>query len=191
MKLSVCCITYNHEKFIAQAIESFLMQQTDFDFEIVIGEDCSTDNTRSILGAYEKKYPQKFNILYNKKNMGVMPNFIQALKACQKLEDFQRGRQIIQQYSTKLGDLFRSRTHPFPRTCKRDYDRRKRYRCAQRAARTCARAATSRETPPADANTPCSNHPPRSCPPCAARLSANCFACPPRRIQSPGSRHEC
>ena len=46
--VSVCCITYNHEPYLAQAIESVLMQQTDFAVEMVIGEDCSPDNTRAI-----------------------------------------------------------------------------------------------------------------------------------------------
>jgi len=46
MKLNVCMITYNHEKFIAQAIESVLMQKTNFDFKLVIGEDFSIDRTR-------------------------------------------------------------------------------------------------------------------------------------------------
>ncbi len=49
MKLSVCMITYNHDAYIRRAVESVLAQETDFDFEIVIGEDCSTDGTRHIL----------------------------------------------------------------------------------------------------------------------------------------------
>lgn len=47
--VSICCITYNHEKFISKAINGFLMQETDFSYEILIGEDCSTDNTRDIV----------------------------------------------------------------------------------------------------------------------------------------------
>ncbi len=43
--VAVCIVTYNHEKYIAQTIDSVLMQKTDFDFEIVIGEDCSTDRS--------------------------------------------------------------------------------------------------------------------------------------------------
>ena len=46
MKLSVMLITYNHEPFIAQALESILAQRVNFDYEIVVGEDCSTDRTR-------------------------------------------------------------------------------------------------------------------------------------------------
>lgn len=80
--VSICCTTYNHEKYIAQAIEGFLMQQTDFEFEIVIGEDCSTDLTAQIIKEYEEQYPQKFNVLYNRKNIGVTPNWKQTLHAC-------------------------------------------------------------------------------------------------------------
>jgi glycosyltransferase involved in cell wall biosynthesis len=53
-KVSVFMITYNHEKFIAQAIESVLMQKTDFPFELVIGEDCSTDGTGEIVREYSR-----------------------------------------------------------------------------------------------------------------------------------------
>ncbi len=65
MKLSVSIITYNHEKYIAQAIDSVLMQKTDFDFEIIIGEDDSQDNTREIVKKYKEKYPEKINLFLN------------------------------------------------------------------------------------------------------------------------------
>ena len=57
--VSVFMLAYNHEKYIAEAIESVLMQKTDFDFDIVIGEDCSTDATRHIVLEYAQKYPNK------------------------------------------------------------------------------------------------------------------------------------
>lgn len=82
MKASVCCITYNHEKYIAQALDGFFLQQTDFDFEIVIADDASRDGTRSIIESYMQRYPGRINYIRNEPNMGVMPNFTQALKAC-------------------------------------------------------------------------------------------------------------
>ena len=82
MKLSVCMITYNHEKYIAQAIDSVLMQEVNFDYEIVIGEDCSTDNTRGILLEYQKKYPNKIKLLLRDKNLGMMHNFVNTLNNC-------------------------------------------------------------------------------------------------------------
>ena len=55
--LSVNMITYNHEKYIAQALDSILMQKVNFKYEIVVGEDCSTDRTRAILLEYKEKHP--------------------------------------------------------------------------------------------------------------------------------------
>lgn len=75
-------VTYNHEEFIAKAIESALMQRTNFDYEIVIGEDCSTDKTRNIIIDFENKYPDKFRLLLNEKNLGGHRNFAQTLQAC-------------------------------------------------------------------------------------------------------------
>jgi len=65
IKVSVCIITYNHEKFIAQAIDSVLMQEVDFDYEIIIGEDDSTDNTRNIVKEYKERYPEKIRLFLN------------------------------------------------------------------------------------------------------------------------------
>lgn len=72
--VSVICVTYNHEKYIREALDSILMQQTDFDFEIRIGEDCSTDGTREILREYEKNYPNRFHMYYREKNLGATKN---------------------------------------------------------------------------------------------------------------------
>ncbi|MEK4129136.1 glycosyltransferase [Solibacillus sp. FSL W8-0474] len=55
--VSIHCLTYNHENFIAEAIESFLMQKTNFMFEILIHDDASTDRTPEIIKEYELKYP--------------------------------------------------------------------------------------------------------------------------------------
>lgn len=80
--VSICMITYNHEKFISEAIEGVLMQKTNFPIELVIGEDCSTDNTRSICIEYQKKYPDLIRLLLPDKNLGMHSNFIATLKAC-------------------------------------------------------------------------------------------------------------
>lgn len=84
MKVSVAMITYNHEQFIAQAIESALMQQVNFDYEIVIGEDCSTDITRSIVISYQQKYPHKIRLLLPETNLGINRNFMATLQSCQR-----------------------------------------------------------------------------------------------------------
>jgi glycosyltransferase involved in cell wall biosynthesis len=65
MKASVSITTYNHERFIAQAIESVLMQETDFDYKIIIGEDDSSDGTREIVKAYKAKFPEKIKLFLN------------------------------------------------------------------------------------------------------------------------------
>ena len=67
--VSVHMITYNHEPYIRQAIEGVMMQKTDFEFELVIGEDCSTDMTREICFEYQKKYPDKIRVLWSQKNL--------------------------------------------------------------------------------------------------------------------------
>ena len=67
--VSVHMITYNHEPYIRQAIEGVMMQKADFEFELVIGEDCSTDKTREICFEYQKKYPDKIRVLWWHKNL--------------------------------------------------------------------------------------------------------------------------
>jgi glycosyltransferase involved in cell wall biosynthesis len=69
-KVSVMVITYNHEKYIAQALESVLMQQADFHFEINVIEDCSTDRTQEIIMRYVRQYPDIVKPFFNKKNIG-------------------------------------------------------------------------------------------------------------------------
>jgi glycosyltransferase involved in cell wall biosynthesis len=86
-KVSVAMITYNHGGFIAQAIESVLMQETDFPVELVIGEDCSTDNTRRIVREYAERYPNVIHALLPEHNLGMYPNSVAVVNAC-------RGRYI-------------------------------------------------------------------------------------------------
>lgn len=82
MKVSVLMITYNHEEFIEEAIESVLMQKTNFEYELVIGEDCSTDNTRNIVKAYKEKYPNIIKLNLQESNVRGRKNFISTFSLC-------------------------------------------------------------------------------------------------------------
>lgn len=81
--VSVNMITYNHAPFIAQAIEGVLQQKTNFPFELIIGEDCSTDGTREIVFEYQKKYPQIIRVIMSDQNVGAKINSRRTKKACQ------------------------------------------------------------------------------------------------------------
>lgn len=72
--VSVIMLTYNHEKYIRQAIDSVLMQEVDFEYEILIGDDASTDKTVEILKEYKKKYPEIITLYLNNVNVGVSRN---------------------------------------------------------------------------------------------------------------------
>jgi glycosyltransferase involved in cell wall biosynthesis len=82
VKLSVAMITYNHESFIRQALESVLAQRVNFDYEIVVGEDCSTDGTRAILTDFYHRYPERIVPLLHDQNLGALRNFQATLAAC-------------------------------------------------------------------------------------------------------------
>ncbi len=79
--VSINCITYNHEKYISKAIEGFLMQKTSFDFEVLIGEDCSTDNTLKIVRKYEEKHPHLIKVITANHNVGTFENGLRLLEA--------------------------------------------------------------------------------------------------------------
>lgn len=81
-KLSVVVLAYNHEKFLRQALDSVLMQEVDFDYEVIVGEDCSPDGTRSIVQAYEQQYPDRLRPIYQPHNVGMGTNFRHCLEAC-------------------------------------------------------------------------------------------------------------
>jgi glycosyltransferase involved in cell wall biosynthesis len=80
--VSVMMITYNHAPYISRAIEGVLQQETNFPFELVIGEDCSTDDTREIVFEYQKKYPNIIRIITSEKNVGMQKNAYRTGKAC-------------------------------------------------------------------------------------------------------------
>ena len=69
--LSVCVVSYNHEKYIEECLDHLLQQKTDFEMEILFGDDCSTDNTLKIV---REKYNDKVTILERAENMGLCGN---------------------------------------------------------------------------------------------------------------------
>lgn len=78
ISVSICCLTYNHEHYIEECLKGFLMQQTNFSFEILIHDDASTDNTLEIITNYEKKHPELFRVVkqnVNQFSQGIQPFF--------------------------------------------------------------------------------------------------------------------
>jgi glycosyltransferase involved in cell wall biosynthesis len=69
VKLSVLVVTYNHAAFIAQALDSALMQETNFPYEIIISEDCSSDGTREIVRDYHQRFPAKTRLILSEHNV--------------------------------------------------------------------------------------------------------------------------
>lgn len=74
-KVTVCVVTYNQEKYIAECLQSLVDQETDFKFEIVVSDDCSTDNTRKIVSDFYERYPGLFRVFLHEENMGALKNF--------------------------------------------------------------------------------------------------------------------
>lgn len=82
IKVSVCVVTYNQDNYIAECLESLVKQETDFNFEIIVGEDCSIDSTRAIVQSYSEKYPMLIVPIFHKENVGAVENIKQVyLKA--------------------------------------------------------------------------------------------------------------
>lgn len=80
-KVSVAITTYNHEKYISQAIDSVLEQDYS-NIEIIISDDCSKDGTRSLLEKYKSIYPDKIKLILNTKNLGLQQNFMNVINLC-------------------------------------------------------------------------------------------------------------
>ena len=80
--ISVLITSYNMQDYIARSIDSVLAQKTDIPIEIIITDDCSTDNTINIIESYKRKYPKQIIILYAEENKGLIHNFVKGLKHC-------------------------------------------------------------------------------------------------------------
>lgn len=83
MKVSACIIAYNHENYIIDCLEGALSQKVNFDYEIVIGEDKSTDATLKICEEYVSRYPDKIRLIKRDVNLGMMGNWTDTIKSCQ------------------------------------------------------------------------------------------------------------
>lgn len=81
-KVSIVTITYNQEGVISQTLDAILSQKTQFDFELIIGEDCSTDNTLEIVLNYRKRYPKIIKVITSDSNVGIEKNYLRCYKAC-------------------------------------------------------------------------------------------------------------
>jgi len=79
-KLTICCLTYNHEKYIEQTLISFLKQKTNFNFKIKIVDDGSTDNTCDIIKYYSNKYPEIFEVTLKNFNTSPEQSFLDLLQ---------------------------------------------------------------------------------------------------------------
>jgi len=77
--VSVCVFTYNYEKYLKQALDSIILQKTNFRVEIIIGDDCSTDSTREIAKKYFAEYPERIVLSFNERNIGGTKNWISTI----------------------------------------------------------------------------------------------------------------
>lgn len=77
-KVSVCVITYNQEPYIRECLDSLVAQQTDFEFEIIVGDDCSTDGTQAIVEEFVERYPELVRIHFQPSNTGGSRNNLEV-----------------------------------------------------------------------------------------------------------------
>lgn len=82
MKLSVFVVTYNQERYIRQCLDSILSQKVNFEYEVIIGEDCSTDETGTICDEYATKYSQ-VQVFHHSHNLGLLGNWEFVMNKCQ------------------------------------------------------------------------------------------------------------
>jgi glycosyltransferase involved in cell wall biosynthesis len=73
-KVTVCVMTYNQVRYIRQCLQSILDQKTNFEFDIIVGDDCSTDGTTDIVREFSIRYPGKLKVILHKKNVGPTQN---------------------------------------------------------------------------------------------------------------------
>src|ERR1700719_3562213 len=85
--ISVVMLAYNHERYLAEAIEGVVRQETSFAVELLIGEDCSTDGTRKVALSYQERFPEMIRVITSERNVGMHENLARLFAAA-------RGRYI-------------------------------------------------------------------------------------------------
>lgn len=117
-KVSVLMLTYNQEKYIDEAIRSVMLQKTNFPFELIIGNDASTDRTGAICSAWKERYPEQIILFNREQNLGLQQNFIQTYAHCRgeyiaicEGDDFWTDKHKLQKQADFLD------THPDYSTC--------------------------------------------------------------------------
>lgn len=76
IKVSVCVVAYNQEYYIAECLKGLVNQETNFRYEIIVGDDCSTDGTKEIIASYEKEYPDLIRVIFHENNIGPVSNLL-------------------------------------------------------------------------------------------------------------------
>ena len=82
MEVSVFVITYNQEKYIRQCLDSILIQKCNFDFELIISDDCSKDKTQDVCIEYARKFNSIIKLIHNQKNVGIIKNYFNTIQKC-------------------------------------------------------------------------------------------------------------
>ncbi|HSX31633.1 MAG TPA: glycosyltransferase [Candidatus Saccharimonadales bacterium] len=77
--LSVCVITYNHARYIQEALDNILAQEVNFEWQLIVADDCSTDGTRDILLDYKKRFPERIHLILQKNNVGAEQNWLDLI----------------------------------------------------------------------------------------------------------------
>jgi len=75
-KVSVCVVSYNQKDYIAQCLQSIVDQETNFDFDVIVGDDASTDGTREVIEEFVRRYPNKVRVLNRPSNVGASANYL-------------------------------------------------------------------------------------------------------------------
>ncbi|MCZ2339108.1 MAG: glycosyltransferase [Chitinophagales bacterium] len=76
IKVSVCVVTYNQEKYLGECLQSLVEQSVDFEYEIIIGDDASTDGTESLVQSFQQRYPNLITLVRHERNIGATANYI-------------------------------------------------------------------------------------------------------------------